>query len=398
MAGPLTGLRVLDIATIIAGPSAAALLADYGAEVLKVELPGAGDGARGFPPLKDGKALWWKVTNRGKRFITLDLRKPEGAALLLRMLPRFDVLIENFRPGTLDRWGLTREALWAAQARLVILRVTGFGQTGPYRHRPGFARMFEAMGGLTHLTGEADGEPMHSGYPLADNIGGLFGALGVMAALWRRAREPDAPGEEIDLALLESTLKLLEFLPIEHQQLGVVRQRSGNANQYSAPAAVYRSADGHWLSLSGSTNALFAANCRAIGRDELVADVRFASNSSRVAHAVELNRIFADWCAARPLHEVLQAFDAAGGTIAPVYDIEQIEADPQLRARGAICDVPDADFGTVRMAGVVPRFAQDPCAIRVSGGALGQDTERYFREELGLPIAEWQRLRAEHIV
>jgi crotonobetainyl-CoA:carnitine CoA-transferase CaiB-like acyl-CoA transferase len=380
MAGPLTGLRVLDIATIIAGPSAASLLADYGADVLKVELPGAGDGARGFPPHKDGKPLWWKVTNRGKRFVTLDLRRPEGAALLLRLLPRFDVLVENFRPGTLDRWGLTREALWAAQPGLVILRVTGFGQTGPYRDRPGFARLFEAMGGLTH------------------NIGGLFGALGVMAALWRRAREPDAPGEEIDLALVESTLKLLEFLPIEHQQLGVVRQRSGNASQYSAPAAVFRTADDRWVSLSGSTNALYAANCRAIGREDLITDPRFAHNADRVRHTAELNRIFADWCAARPLAEVMQAFDAAGGTMAPIHDIAQIEADAQMQARGALCDVPDADFGHVRMAGVVPRFARAPGAIRHSGGALGRDTDAVLGEELGLDAAELQRLRADGVI
>lgn len=280
MAGPLTGLRVLDIATIIAGPSAASLLADYGADVLKAELPGAGDGARGFPPHKNGKALWWKVTNRGKRFITLDLRKPEGAALLLRLLPRFDVLVENFRPGTLDRWGLDARTLWQAQPRLVILRVSGFGQTGPYRNRPGFARVFEAMGGLTHLTGQADGEPMHAGYPVADNVGGLFGAVGVLAALWRRARDPAAPGEEIDLSLLESTFKLLEFLPIEYQQLGVVRQRSGNASQYSAPAALYLTQDHHWVSLSGSTDALFAANCRAIGSVDLLDDPRWATASA----------------------------------------------------------------------------------------------------------------------
>ena len=393
MAGPLTGLRVLDIATIIAGPSAASLLADYGADVLKVELPGAGDGARGFQPHKDGKPLWWKVTNRGKRFITLDLRRPEGAALLLRLLPRFDVLVENFRPGTLDGWGLDRDTLWQARPRLVILRVSGFGQTGPYRDRPGFARVFEAMGGLTHLTGEPDGEPMHAGYPVADNVGGLFGALGVMAALWKRAREPDAPGEEIDLSLVESTFKLLEFLPIEYQQLGRVRQRSGNASQYSAPSALFITQDGHWVSLAGSTAALFAANCRAVGRPELGDDPRFANNTLRVQHAAELNALFGHWIAQRPLAQVLASFDAAGGTIAPVYGIDQIAADPQMVARGAICDVPDDDFGSVQMATVVPRFANDPCAIRHSGGALGQDNDRVYRDELGLDEAELQRLR-----
>ncbi len=398
MAGPLNGLRVLDIATIIAGPSAASLLGDYGADVVKLELPGAGDGARGFPPHKDGKALWWKVTNRGKQMATLDLRKPEGVALFKRLLPRFDVLVENFRPCTLDRWGLTREVLWAAQPRLVILRVTGFGQTGPYSHRPGFARVFEAMGGLTHLTGEPDGEPMHAGYPLADNIGGLFGALGVMAALCKRARDPQAAGEEIDLSLLESTFKLLEFLPIEHRLLGQVRQRSGNASQYSAPAAVYRTADERWVSLSGSTNALFAANCRAIGRPELIGDPRFADNSTRVQHADELNRLFASWCAGRSLAVVLAAFDAAGGTIAPIYSIDQIEADPHLQARQAVCEVPDADFGSVPMATVVPRFANDPCAISRSGGALGADTDAFYLNELGLNAQAVAALRDAGVV
>ena len=398
MNGPLAGLRVLDIATIIAGPSAAALLGDYGATVVKAELPGVGDGARDFPPHKDGKPLWWKVTNRGKRLITLDLRKPEGAALLLRMLPKFDVLVENFRPGTLDRWGLSKQVLWATQPSLVILRATGFGQTGPYRDRPGFARVFEAMGGLTHISGQADGEPMHTGYPLADNVGGLFGAVGVLAALWRRARDPQAPGEEIDLSLTEATLKLLEFLPIEHDQLGTVRQRSGNANQYSAPAAVYRTRDQRWVSLSGSTNAMFANNCRAIGRPELIELPHFANNSTRVAHAAELNALFADWCARHTLDEVLAAFEAAQGTIAPIYGIDQIEADPHLRARQAICDVPDADFGRVRMANVVPRFTHAPCEIRHSGGELGQDNQAFYSRELSLSVDEIERLQSAGVI
>ena len=390
--GPLAGLRVLDIATIIAGPSAASLLADYGADVLKLELPGVGDGARGFPPHKDGKALWWKVTNRGKRFATLDMRQRAGAALLLRMLPRFDVLVENFRPGTLDGWGLDKATLWRAQPGLVILRVSGFGQTGPYRQRPGFARVFEAMGGLTHLTGEPDGQPMHAGYPVADNVGGLFGALGVMAALWHRARHPGAPGEEIDLSLVEATLKLLEFLPIEHQQLGTVRQRSGNASQYSAPSAVFLTQDQRWVTLAGSTNPLFAANCRAIGRPALAADPRFASNTTRVQHAAELNALFGHWIAQHPLAAVLAAFEAAGGTIAPIYGIDQIAADPQMQARQVLCEVFDDDFGSVQMAGVVPRFANNPGAIGHSGGALGQHNRAFYLDELGLSEVELQAL------
>jgi len=398
VSGPLAGLRVLDIATIVAAPSAAALLADYGAEVLKLELPGAGDGSRGFPPFKDGKPLWWKVTNRGKRFATLDLRKPEGAALLKRLLPRFDVLIENFRPGTLDGWGLDRHALWAVQPRLVILRATGYGQDGPYRDRPGFARIFEAMGGLTYITGDPAAEPMHPGYPLGDAIGGLFGAVGILAACWKRARDPSAPGEEIDLALTEATLKLLDFLAIEHAELGTVRERSGNASQYSAPAAVYRTRDGRWVSLSGSTDPLWAANCRSIGRPELVDVPRFAGNAGRVRHAAELNGIFSAWCAERTLEEVLAAFTAGGGTIAPIYSIEQVFADPQMRAREAITAVPDRDFGTVRMQNVVPRFAGDPCRIRSSGGALGEHNAEVWGGLLGLSEAEQRRLREAGVI
>ncbi len=275
--GPLSGLRVLDIATIIAGPFAATLLADYGADVIKIELPGIGDGARGFGPFKEGKSLWWKAINRNKQFITLDFRKAEGVAIFKRLVEDCDVLIENFRPGTLDDWGLTKEVLWAIQPRLVILRTTGYGQDGPYSDRPSFARVFEAMAGLTHITGEADGEPMHAGYPIGDAIGGLFGAVSVLAACWKRARDPAAPGEEIDLSLCEATLRILDFLPIEYDQTGVVRGRSGNKNQYSAPSAVYRTRDDQWVTLSGSTNAMFANNCRAIDRPELISTPIFGT-------------------------------------------------------------------------------------------------------------------------
>ena len=395
--GPLAGLRVLDIATIVAAPSAAALLGDYGAEVVKLELP-AGDGARGFPPHKDGKALWWKVTNRNKKFATLDLRKPEGIAVLKRLLPQFDVLVENFRPGTLDRWGLSREVLWSLQPRLVILRATGFGQTGPYRDRPGFARIFEAMGGLTYITGEPGGEPMHAGYPIGDAVGGVFGALGIMTALWKRAKDPTLPGEEIDLSMTEATLKLLDFLAIEHDQLGVVRERSGNANQYSAPAAVYKTADGRWVTLAGSTNALYANNCRAIGRPELIDDPRFANNAQRVTFAAELNAIFSAWCAAHTLAQVLEAFERAQGTIAPIYSIDQVFADPQMQAREAITSVPDADFGSVRMQNVVPRFVNDPGGVRNTGGAIGQDNAEIYGRWLGMDAAEQQKLKDAGVI
>ena len=398
MSGPLAGLKVLDVATIIAAPLAATLLADYGADVLKIEMPGQGDGLRSFPPFKDGKPLWWKTANRNKKLASLDLRTPEGLALFKQLLPRFDVLIENFRPGTLDRWGLSKEVLWSIQPRLVILRATAFGQNGPYRDRPGFARIFEAMGGLTYITGEADGEPTHPGYPIGDSIGGLFGAVGVLAALWRRAKDPDAPGEEIDLALTEAVFRLLDVLPIEFDQLGFSRGRIGNANGYSAPAAVYRTRDNRWVTLAGSTNPLYAANCRAIGRPDLIEDPRFAGNGQRVKHAGELNYIFAAWCAGHTLDEVLAAFAAAQGTIAPIYSIEQIADDPQMRARGMIAQVADRDFGSVAMSNVVPRFTVDPAKLRHAAGDVGQDNREVYRDWLGLDEDEIERLARKKVI
>ena len=395
--GPLAGLKVLDIATIIAAPFAAALLADYGAEVLKVELPGAGDGARDFPPFKDGKSLWWKVINRNKSFATLDLRKPDGAEVFRKLVAENDVLIENFRPGTLDRWGLSRDELWRINPSLVILRVTGFGQSGPYSSRPGFARIFEAMGGLTYLTGEPDGQPMHSGYPLGDAVGGLFGAASVLAALLAVKNDPDRRGEEIDLSLTESTLKLLEFLPIEYDQTGVVRERAGNANLYSAPAAVFATKDGRWVSLAGSTNALFEKNCIAIDRPDMLKDPRFATNSARLKYSEELNDAFRDWFATVSLDEALDAFEKAGGTVAPIYAVDQIFADPQIRSRDAITRVADDDFDVVRMQNVVPRFANNRARHRRAGGELGRDTDRVLNG-LGMTEAEIARLRDNKVV
>lgn len=396
--GPLVGLRVLDIATVVAAPSAASLLADYGAEVVKVEMPGAGDGCRNFPPFKDGKALWWKVTNRNKKMVSLDLRTPEGLAIFKQLLPEFDVLVENFRPGTLDRWGLDIDTLWSLRPGLVVLRATAFGQTGPYSDRPGFARIFEAMGGLTYISGEPDGQPMHAGYPIGDSIGGLFGALGVMAALWRRERDREFTGEEIDLSLTEAMLKLMEFLPIKHDLLGESHERSGNASQYAAPTGVYKSRDGRWVSLSGSTDPLFAANCRSIGREDLLAMPEYAGNRARCARAAELNAIFARWFAEHDLEDILERFRKHNGTLAPVYSAEQIVNDAQVKARDFLKRVPDSDFGEVRLQDVVPRFRYHPGSVRFTGGSVGQDNDEVLGNGLGVPAAQRALLRERGVI
>ncbi len=396
--GPLTGLRILDIATIIAAPFAGTLLADMGADVVKLELPGIGDGMRGFPPFKDGKSLWWKAANRGKQFGTLDLRKKEGAELLLKMLPEFDVLIENFKPGTLDRWGLDIETLWKANPKLVVLRTTAFGQTGPYIGKPGFARIFEAMGGLTHITGDADRPPVHTGYPISDAFGGVFGAMSILAAVHKVRSDDNAKGEEIDLSLTEATFRLLDFLAIEYDQLGVVRERSGNKNQYSAPSDVYLTSDKKYVSLAGSTNTTFRGNATAVGRPDLPDDPRFTTNNLRVENAAELDKIFGNFIATHTLDEVVEAFDKAKGTIAPIYSVEQIFNDPQYQAREAITSVPDDDFGSVRLQNVVPKFVQNPGKVKWTAKDLGADNDAVFEKLLGLSKEEIDNYRERGII
>jgi crotonobetainyl-CoA:carnitine CoA-transferase CaiB-like acyl-CoA transferase len=398
MKGPLEGLRVLDISNVIAGPFAAALLGDFGAEVLKVELPGGGDPLRSFPPFKDGKPLIWKVTNRNKRAITLDLRKPTGQALFKRLVARHDVLIENYRPGTLDRWNLDKTVLWSAQPKLVILRVTGFGQTGPYRNYPGFARLFEAYGGLTYITGESDGPPLHPGYPIGDPIGGVFGAFGVLAALYHRLKNPDAPGQEIDLSLTESILKILEVLMIKHNQTGEAQTRIGNDNAFVAPANVFRTGDGHWVTVTCATQAIWARFCEIAGRKDLLADARFATNAQRMHNKRELNAILGEWVGTRALDAVVKVLMDAGVSAAPIYDAGQILADPHFNARGAIASVPDQDFGEVKMPGLVPRLSATPGEIRSTGPAPGAHNTEVYRDWLGLGETEMTALASDGVI
>ncbi|MEW6687472.1 MAG: CoA transferase [Pseudomonadota bacterium] len=398
MSGPLAGIRVLDISNVIAGPFAAALLGDFGAEVLKVELPGGGDALRSFPPHKDGKGLMWKATNRNKKAVTLDLRKPEGQALFRRLLPRFDVLVENYRPGTLEGWGLPGEALRALQPRLVILRVTGFGQSGPYRDYAGFARLFEAYSGLTYITRAPGDPPMHPGYPIGDPIAGVFGAFGVLLALLHRARHLDAPGQEIDLACTEAMLRLLEVLPIEYDQLGLVHEPVGNGNAYVAPAGMFRSADGAWVTFAAATQSVFERFCERIGRRDLLEDARYRTNTLRMQHAAELNAIVAAWIGARPWREGVRQLSEAGVSAGPVYSNRDVAEDAHFRSRGAIVKIKDEDFGSVAVPGVVPRLSATPGEARSSGPAPGAHNAEVYGGWLGLSAAEQDELRRAGVI
>lgn len=398
MSGPLQGIRILDIATILAAPLAGTLMADFGADVVKAELPGVGDGLRNFPPFKDGKSIWWKAANRNKRFMTLDLRKPEGAALLLKMLPKFDVLLENFRTGTLARWGLDKETLWQANPNLIILRATAFGQTGPYAAKPGFARIFEAMSGLAYITGEPDRSPMHNGYPIGDSIGGLTACNAVLMSLLGQARGTITGGEEIDLSLTEATFRLLDSQTIQFDQLGEVPQRTGNASHYSAPANVFKTSDDQYVSLSGSTHAIFLGNARAIGRPELPDDPKFNSNQNRFTHRDEINEIYVDWFASHTQAEAIEAFEREKGTLAPIYSIAQIFEDPQFAAREAIVPVQDDDYGEVRLQSVVPKLANNPGQVRHTARSIGADNEAIYKEFLDLDPAHLAELKEKNII
>jgi crotonobetainyl-CoA:carnitine CoA-transferase CaiB-like acyl-CoA transferase len=395
--GPLTGLRIVDISTVVAGPLAATLLADLGADVIKVEMPGKGDALRALAPHKDDVSLWWKVGNRNKRGVTLDLRTPEGREVLGRMIPSQDVLVENFRPDTLDRWGITREWLWERNPKLTILRVTGFGQTGPYRNRPGFARIFEAMSGFTNLCGEPGGAPLHVGYPVSDALGGLFGAVGILAALYELRGNPSPRGQEIDCSITEAMLRVLDFLAIEYDQLGVVRGRSGNRSQYAAPGNVYATRDGKWASLAVSTQSIYERFCIALGLDALLADPRFVDNPSRVRHRDALDEVVARAIGALTMAELRERLEAHEVGFSPIYDIADVFDDPHFAVREAIVQVHDEELGEVRMQGVVPRFSATPGKVRRAGPAIGEHNAEVYGK-LGFGEDEIERMKRQGVI
>jgi crotonobetainyl-CoA:carnitine CoA-transferase CaiB-like acyl-CoA transferase len=395
--GPLAGLRVIDISTVVAAPFAAALLADYGADVLKVELPGRGDPLRALAPHKDGVPLWWKVTNRGKRGITLDLRKPEGRDILGRLVKEADVLVENFRPGTLDGWGIGKDWLHGLNPRLTILRMTGFGQDGPYRDRPGFARVFEAMSGFTHICGEEGRTPVHLGYPIADAVGGLFGAIGVLSAVIWQLQDRTRAGQEIDCSITEAMLRTLEFLPIEYDQLGAVRTRSGNRSQYAAPGNIYRTRDGKMASIAASTQSICERLCAALDMPRLLEDPRFRTNTDRVKNRDAIDEIVGDAIAQFDLAELTRRLDAHEVGFSPIHDAADVFADPQFKARQALVRVPDSELGEVTMQAVVPRFSQTPARVRHAGPAHGEHNEQVYAE-LGLEPGEVERLKKSGVI
>ncbi|MFE4592892.1 CaiB/BaiF CoA transferase family protein [Streptomyces laurentii] len=392
---PLSGLRVLDLATLFAGPLAATLLGDFGADVVKIEHPRKPDPSRGHGPAKDGVGLWWKVLGRNKRTMTLDLSTPGGRDTLLRLAAGADVIVENFRPGTLERWGLGWEELSAVNPRLVLARVTGFGQFGPYSHRPGFGTLAEAMSGFAALTGEPDGPPALPPFGLADSVAALATAYAVTTALAARTRT--GRGQVVDLALIEPMLSVIGPHPLWYDQLGYVQPRTGNRSRNNAPRNTYRTVDGSWVAVSTSAQSIAERVLRLVGRPELTDEPWFADGTGRAAHADILDEAVGSWIARRTRDEVLAAFEKAEAAIAPVYDVRDVLDDPQYRALGTVTEVPDPELGPIRMQNVLFRLSDTPGAIRWAGRPHGADTTDLLTE-LGLGPAKIDTLRAEGAV
>lgn len=395
--GLFDGVKVIDAGHMLAGPFAAALLGDFGADVIKLERPQLGDPVRQLLPHKDGVPLWAKVVSRNKRSVTLDLRTPKGQELFRRLTASADVVVESFRPGTMETWGLGWEDLVRLNPSLIMLRVSGFGQTGPYRLRPGFGRFAEAFSGLVNLIGTPDGPPMHAGLPLADYVTGLMGWAAIASALYKQAASGEKTGQCIDIALYESLFRMMEFLVIECDQLGVSRQRQGNENPYVAPVNTYRTSDGEWLTFTASTQSIVDRLFRAIGAEELAADPRFGTNADRIANRHVLDARISQWAAQHSLDEIEEIFDSHEIPFAPIMDASDILGNAHYQAREDIVAVDDDELGTVRMQAPLPKFSQTPGEVRWPGPRLGQHTDQVLCE-IGLSEEEIAILRKEGVI
>ncbi len=392
---PLDGVRVLDLATMMAAPAAAAYLAEFGADVIKVEKPKEGDPQRRWGTRKAGESIFWKSISRNKRSLTLDLRTPRGAEILGLLVRRTDVVIANFRPGTLDSWGIGYGWMAAANPGVILLEISGFGQGGPLARRPGFGTLAEARSGFAHLTGQPEGPPTLPNMGLADGVAGIMGAFAVMLAL--RARERgDGLGQRIDLSLCDSVLRLIEPSLLDWSQLGIAGQRTGSRSVHVAPRNVYRCRDGNWVALSASTPSIARRVFAAIGRPELADDPRFADNAARLENVDELDSVIGEWIGRHDAPEVIEIMERAEAAVGPVQDIPQIHQDPSFRERPSFVEVDDPHFGPMQLVDVVPKLSRTPGMVRATGPALGQHTKEIL-DELGL-LAEHQRLEEEGVV
>ena len=396
--GPLNGMKVLDLSTIVAGGTATSLMADFGAEVIKVERPGGGDPLRNWGPFVDGVSLWWKVHSRNKKSITLDLRLPEGQNVLKELAAQADLLVEGFRPGTLEGWGLGPNDLSQVNPRLVMVRFSGFGQTGPYRDRPGFGTIAECMSGMIGMTGFPDTPPVLPPVPMADEVAGTFGAMAAMMALYHRDALGGRSGQVIDMSLFEPLFRLCIPHVTIYDLLNIVRERVGNDFPDAAPRNLYKTGDGHWLGLSATSQNTWEVLAKAMGLTRLLDDPRFKDNASRMAYRQELNEELQEWIGSRPLEQVMETIVPAGGVVGPVYDMAQIVEDPHYQAREDILEIDDPELGRTRMVGVVPKFSETPGGVSHAGPRLGEHNARVYGSWLGYDEEKLRNLTEEKVI
>ena len=395
--GPLHGLRVLELGQLIAGPFCGQVLSDFGAEVVKVEPPGTGDALRQWGRTDaEGRPIWWSVIARGKRSITLDLRTPDGQALLRDLAARADVLIENFRPGTMEGWGLGYEALSERNPGLVMVRVSGFGQDGPYARRAGFASVCEAIAGLRHISGHPDRPTVRVGLSLGDTLAGINGAMGALLALEQRHRT--GRGQVVDSAIYEAVLGVTESLIAEYDRAGHVRERHGGSLPGIAPSNAYATRDGRDVVIGANQDTVFRRLCDAMGRPELARDPRFADHRARGENAEAIDAEIAAWTREHDADDVVVALAEAGVPAGPVYRAPEMLEDPHFAAREAVLRVPDGRGGSVAMQGVFPRLSETPGGVAAPAPALGEHTEEVLRGWLDLPSERLDELRALGVV
>jgi formyl-CoA transferase len=397
---PLAGITVIDCGQVVAGPTIAMILGDFGAEVIKVENPQGGDQGRYFGRSKNGIPLTWKQLSRNKKTITLSLSKPAGQALFCRLVEKTkaDVLIESFRAGTFEKWNLGYERLRALSPGLTMVRVSGFGQTGPYKDRPGFGTLAEAMSGFAHITGEPDGPPTLPAFALGDTVSALYATIGVMLCLYRRDAKKSGRGQCIDVSLLESLYTMLSGHAVAYDQLGLPGKRTGSRTSGSAPRNVYRTKDDRWIAIAGSTQALTERLFREMGRPDLIADPRFSTNRERLANVEALDEIVGGWVRTRTQAECIDQLVKAEVAVAPVADFKQLAEDPHLVARKTLAAIDDPDLGKLRMPDVLPKLSETPGRIRFAGLPMGVHNKEIYIERLGLTESELDQLKADGVV
>ena len=393
--GPLAGLKVLELGQLIAGPFAAKTLADFGADVVKIEPPGAGDPLRKWRLLKDGTSVWWQVQSRNKRSLALSLKDPDAQDIVRKLAAESDVLIENFRPGAMEGWGLGPDALLKINPRLIMLRISGYGQTGPYRDRPGFGVVAEAMSGLRHLTAEPGRVPVRVGVSLGDTLAALHGVIGILLAL--QHRNSHGVGQVIDVALYEAVFNCMESLLPEYSAFGAVRGPAGSALPGIAPSNAYRCRDEGYALIAGNGDSIFKRLMKEIGRDDLAADPLLSDNAGRVARVDEIDAAIGQWAAQRSVDEVLAVLDQASVPAGRIYSVADIAADPHYQARGMLDSVQMEDGSRLAVPGITPKLSLTPGGHRRNAPTLGQDSDAVLKE-LGLSTEQIQKLKDKGIV